>query len=199
MTMLKATTVALALAALGVGLTGCGDSSSSTSAVEKTPSPSVKSSAPVKPKPTRAPFAPDTGKYALRLGQTREGQYILNTLVAVKRPMVASNPYMKPDDPSQEFMGANVRTCVKKSTKVRDTIAWSDWAASAGNGNIYTGSDSSWDGWPSPQYPPYKVLSPGECVAGWLLIPVPKGQRMVKVSLAPIGDATAAEWILPRA
>lgn len=111
----------------------------------------------------------------------------------------AAEPFLKPDEPNQEFMGANVRTCVKKSSHYKDTVVWSDWVAFARNGNIFPGWNSNWDQWPTPQYPSYKVLSPGECVAGWLLIPVPKGTRIRMISLAPEGGPTAADWILPKA
>ena len=120
-----------------------------------------------------------------------------NTLLAVKRPMSSSaEPYLKPDEPSQEFLGADVRTCVKKSSKHKDSVVWADWIAGAKNGNVFSGWDSSWQQWPTPQYPSYRVLSPGECVSGSLLIPVQKGTRISKIMLAPGGGPTVAEWNL---
>src|SRR5215213_10556672 len=128
--------------ALAMVLAGCGGSSSGDAGAQASVSPTSSSSSEKSPavEHTRDPFAPNTGKYALKVGQPRLGQEIVSTLLSVKRPMIsAAEPYLKPDEPSQEFMGAEVRTCVRRSSKHKDPVVWSDWIASARNGNIFHG------------------------------------------------------------
>lgn len=137
----------------------------------------------------------------LRLGAPEVGRTVTTTVLEVKRPMVSSNPYRTPSEKGQEFLGVRASECVHKNAKDKLDVYWSDFSAVDPNGGMYPASSTSWSDWPVPQFPPVKTIAPGQCAAGWLLIPVPKKQKITKIALSPMSEETYAMWRLraPRA
>jgi hypothetical protein len=176
---------------IGLVAVGCGGA-------EDKDAPSAAATVTVTAKPTESPtptaVAPNTGENALRLGQTRRGQYIDTTVLEVKQPADAPS-YAEPDNPGDEWVAARARQCVHKDAPQSYDADWTDYVGIDDTGGNYNAAGSSWDGWPpSPQYPRGVKVAPGRCIAGWMLFEVGKGQRFTSIGLG--AEELNAEWRL---
>lgn len=195
----------VAVAAVGMLAAGCGSSSSERPEPKAAPSASPSATEQEEPVPTESPtvpaesptadpFAPNTGARALKVGQSREGQQVVTTVLETKYPYPPAQ-YRKPE-PGVAWFGFRVKTCVRKSvTQQGDTgggIYWSVVDRDAGN---YQGGKGYWVDFPSPGYPSHVSITGGDCVSGWMLIDVPKGTGVKKLVWRPNGQLVA-EWKL---
>lgn len=58
-------------------------------------------------------------------------------------------------------------------------------------------SSSIYDQFPQPEYPFEQAVTPGQCVRGWIVFPVPGDSRPTGVSYAP--DSSPLTWVVPSA
>lgn len=197
----RAASIALLAASTLVTLAGCssGSDSASPEPVVVTKTVAASSGSPsASPSPTSSvePYAPNVGKTALRVGETRQGSGLTTRVIQVRRPMTSGNPYIKPDDPSQEWLGVMARQCARDTNKRPTPIGWDEFSGTDRFGSNYPAGNSTWEGFPSPQFPLVGKLSPGQCAAGWVLIPVGKNSKITSVLMGGYGEPPAAQWRL---
>lgn len=193
----------IALTVLGMSLVlatvGCSssDSSGGEDAVEErsseqtsAPTPSPPSATPTE---TADPFAPNVGDRALRVGQTRKGEDVTTRLIEVKYPYPGQQ-YRQPE-PGIEWFGFRVESCLRDAAANPAQLSGGiEWFAIDRQEGQYRGGKGYWVDFPTPQFPEFATIQPGECVSGWMLIDLPEGTKVTKLVWRP-GDVTTAEWI----
>lgn len=127
----------------------------------------------------------------LNIGESVDWQDAQTRLTAVQRPFGGASK--APDRSGQEWLGVRAVTC---AGDVPVEAAWYLFAAHGPSSERYPAPD--WDDpeWPWPQYPEVTV-NPGECVDGWLLIPVVVSVPVATVRLSDPDGIPIGEWLLP--
>ncbi|WKN47109.1 hypothetical protein [Nocardioides sp. Arc9.136] len=184
-----------------VALTACGGSDSYTESSGTATSPA--SSEPPAPEsqaasPTREPFAPDTGEYALEVGETRRGSVMSTTVLEIRDPYPPE--YGSQPEPGARFIGVRLRTCVDKGAVLDDFGVQSayadDFVVADARNNTWPSVGLSMSDFPLPRYPDLRELGPGDCVKGWLALQTPTKVKPVLLQYVPAGDHVA-DWRFP--
>ena len=149
--------------------------------------------APSEPEPTVATDStgaavPNIGDSALKVGETRHGTAIDTTVLKVKDDY-RDGSYQAPDGDARWF-GVKAKVCVTAKLDEANELWWSNFEAGNAKGDSFLASSSSWDNFPSPQFPNGTDLQQG-CRQGWLLITVPKNAKVDRVRMGSV-----AEWII---
>ncbi|MDF9717643.1 hypothetical protein [Nocardioides sp. ChNu-99] len=187
----------VALLAAGCGGEQDNGAEPAPSSTTTTSEPATADTATETPSATQTTGNPaDVGANALALGETRDGLYLDTTLLEVQRPMPDDNPYRTPDAAGHEWVGLNVRSCADAAAPQAIEVGWFDWTMQDAADGMYPASNSSWDDFPSPQYPTFTAVSPGSCVAGWLLVSAPADATMRAAFLNASDGTVVAEWLL---
>jgi hypothetical protein len=92
------------------------------------------------------------------------------------------------------FWGEEVRTCLRRSSRHRETVGWEDWRAAATDGRVYRADPHATTPLRRPAYPVHQVLSPGQCATGYWLITVPRGADLRAIRFAPDDGPVLIEW-----
>lgn len=127
----------------------------------------------------------------LAIGESVEWQGARTRVTAVRRPF--GGPPKAPDGSGQEWLGVRAGTC---AGDVPVEAAWYMFAAHGPSSERYPARDWDDPGWPRPQYP-QETVDPGECVDGWVLIPVVVAAHVATVRLSDPDGIPLGEWRLP--
>jgi hypothetical protein len=127
----------------------------------------------------------------LTIGEWVEWQGARTSVTAARRPFGGAPN--APAGSGREWLGLRAVTC---AGDVPVEAAWYLFAAHGPSSERYPAP--AWDepGWPRPQYPEGTV-DPGECVDGWVLIPVVVAAPVATVRLSDPDGIPLGEWRLP--
>ncbi|WP_026412730.1 hypothetical protein [Actinomadura oligospora] len=163
--------IAAAFTVLGLALTAC----SNPLAPKAEPSPP-------KPQETATTPAPPSTPAALQLGTpgTAATPYIAASVTALtyRQPLPGRHlPRM-----GFEWAGAEVETCVKRSTATRATVAVQSWSLRLPDGSTVQPEEPLATNYEVPLYPitPRDVRA-GDCVRGWAVFEVPGKARATAI------------------
>lgn len=131
---------------------------------------------------------PDPGR-PLAVGEPVEWQDARTRIVAVRRPF--SDAQHAPDA-GQEWLGVQVETCAGESPV---EAAWYVFAAHGPSSERYPATAWVDPSWPRSQYP-QGTVDPGECVGGWVLIPVVVAAPVATVRFSDPDGIPLGEWRL---
>jgi hypothetical protein len=70
------------------------------------------------------------------------------------------------------------------------------WSLTMPDNSIIEPSSSTYQGFPQPEYPFEQMVSPGQCVRGWITFAVPGDSRPTGVQYTPPGKAPL-KWSVP--
>jgi len=155
-----------------------------------TPSASSATPSAAAPATTAAAVAETTPPPALRLGKTAtvsdgEGPALVTaTALAYRQPVAKGAP--RPDDqPGYVWGAADVKVCMKIPDQ---TVSRWTWVLMYADGAVIEPSSTGYVHFPNPAYPwddqPVRV---GRCVRGWIVFPVPSGERPASIQYQPDG------------
>ncbi len=118
----------------------------------------------------------------------------MNVLVETNLEPGTNGHQVRPSRTGLDFWGEEVRTCVDRASRHGHAVGWTDWRAVGMGGRIYRADPHG--PWPlrTPKYPVHQVLSPGQCVTGYWLITVPKGEAIRALQFAPDDGPVLIEW-----
>jgi hypothetical protein len=143
-----------------------------------------------------AAVEPNVGDRALRIGQTREGSLITTRLIAYRYPYPPGQ-YNEPTSGNQWF-GLRVRQCLRDSAPPDQgpymATSHDEWFITAPRGAQFSGGLSDMH-WPTPRFPEYAGMNPGECLIGWMVVEVPTGMKVERIVYRPLGSPAVAEWL----
>ncbi|MFD9047671.1 DUF4352 domain-containing protein [Streptomyces zaomyceticus] len=190
----RTATTALASALL-LGLTACGT----------TPEPERPAAAPqatttetTSASPTATPEA--TTATPMRLGVTHTWEDtdagVSGTSVALSYQQgfkSAGSAAEETGTPGYVWAALELKVCSTKGTFAATT---SPWTLAYADGARVEPSGSTWDDFPKPEFPVETTLTPGKCVRGKVVYPVPGGSRPETIVYAP-GSMTPVEWAAP--
>ncbi|MDQ4055613.1 MAG: hypothetical protein M3237_23370 [Actinomycetota bacterium] len=127
----------------------------------------------------------------LTIGEWVEWRGARTSVTDLRRPF--GEAPRAPDGSGQEWLGVRAVTC---ASDVPVETAWYLFAAHGPSSERYPAPD--WDDpkWPRPQYPQVTV-APGDCVDGWVLIPVVVAASVASVRLSDPDGIPLGEWRLP--
>ena len=128
----------------------------------------------------------------------RAGNFVVTVLVETNLDPRDDGHPPRPNRTGQEFWGVKARTCVKRSSRHRETVSWKDWRAEGIDGQIYATDSHGSQPLRTPTYPFHQVLSPGECATGYWLITVPHGSDIRAIQFAPEDGHVLIEWLTLR-
>lgn len=149
------------------------------------------SEAPTSVTPSASQAAEDR---VLKVGETFDGYAATATVAEVANPLPGRPDYV--DDLDAVHVGVRVKVCVDADADQTMSLNWSDFALADGEGASYPGSSSSWDQWPPrPQYPTSGEIGQGRCAAGWILVVIPDGAKVDRVTMGDPANP-AVEWML---
>lgn len=133
--------------------------------------------------------APSSG--FLALGESVSWEDARIAVTVVRRPF---GPAAKaPDDSATEWLGVRAETC---TGDVPVEAGWYLFAAYGPSSERYPARGWADRAWPRQQYP-QGTVDPGECVSGWLVIPVLVAAPVATVRLSDPDGIPLAEWRLP--
>ena len=141
--------------------------------------------------PTESPSSsasPEPG--SSEVGETRSEGTTRTTLLQVRK---VSAPEGREADQGEEWVGVRARICVEPGGATTGNIGWSSWAVVDESGGQYAGEAPPWDDFPAEQLVSTGVGA-GDCLAGWVLIEVPRGTfpAVASVVLHPQSETPAA-------
>lgn len=161
------------------------------------------SSDPDRSQTTTTAISPSTLPQVTKsVGQSISVGGVTTTVEQVVKHFGSDRPTFQPEDKTLAWLGVRVRTCVSPHGKTSGPFGWYLFDAIDSSDGWYPAL--TWKSayplpsseWPLPQYPPFSKLWPGQCAAGWVLIPVPRAARISKVTYAYAG-VTRAAWQVP--
>lgn len=159
--------------------------------------------------PTPAPSTPSTSASStahgdapvvLAIGKPIVVGAVTTTVEQVQAHFGADRPTYQPQDPKLEWLGVLVRTCVAPKTAPAGPLGWYQFTAVDAQDSWYPAL--TWSGsyplpsseWPLPRYPSFAQVPAGDCAAGWLLVPVPRGGHVAQVDYASPDGKLRAAW-----
>ena len=128
----------------------------------------------------------------------RAGDFIVTVLTQTSLDPSTEGRQVRQRRTGREFWGEEVRTCVKRSSRQRETVGWKDWRAEGMDGRTYEADPRGSRPLRTPPYPFHEVLSPGQCATGYWLIPVPRGSAIRAIQFAPDDGPVLSEWLTLR-
>ncbi|MCP2336450.1 hypothetical protein [Actinomadura rupiterrae] len=177
--------LAAALTVLGLALTAC--SNPLAPKAESTPPQPTRPAPPAStPTPSAAP--------ALQLGTpgTAATQYVAASITALtyRQPL----PGRRLPRTGYEWAGAEVETCMKRSTASIATVAVQAWALKLPDGSKVQPEEPEAKDYEVTLYPVTpRNIRPGDCVRGWAVYEVPGGKRATGIVYsAPNPDSPIA-------
>jgi hypothetical protein len=161
------------------GAAGCG-SPDHPSAAASSPAPDQ---VPVSPSPSPSPSPLPLGVH--RLGETViEARGRANaTVYAYKQPVAEDAP--KPDQAGYEWGAADVKTCALASPGI--SVTTDPWTLAYADSTAAQASSVTYQQFPLPEYKGKDIYA-GKCQRGWIVFPVPSGQRPQLVEYQPEGS-----------
>ncbi|MGW0122155.1 hypothetical protein [Streptomyces sp. NPDC003327] len=87
-----------------------------------------------------------------------------------------------------------LKVCSNKGVFVATTTPWT---LSYADGSRIEPSSSTWDDFPKPEFPLETKLTPGKCVRGKVVFPVPGDSRPETVVYSPESMDVPVEWAVP--
>ncbi|WP_173038992.1 hypothetical protein [Phytohabitans flavus] len=147
------------------------------------------------PAPTTAPAPGPSSPPAptsYRFGQkaSDDAATVDATVLSYKQPVATGVP--KPDQPGAVWGAAQVQVCAR----AQDVgVSRFPWKLAYADGGVVEPSGTGYEGFPTPEYPwEEHALAPGRCAKGWIVFPVPPGQRPVFVQYHPQDNRLPVEW-----
>lgn len=135
---------------------------------------------------------PNVGDRALKVGETRHGTAVEETVLEVQDPY-PPNSYATPG-PGKRWYGFRVKECQTAASADPIPVAWGDWAVVDSTDAVYK-AGIAWDeSFPSPQFPSNGYLTLHECLQGWVLVDLPSSVQPTAVVFQP-GGQRLAEWV----
>lgn len=136
------------------------------------------------------------GENALKLGAPFEDGDMYTTLLDVKR---LTGPDQPPTRVSgQQHYGILVEICNRSQVEEGYSTNPGLWSFHTSDGYKYEGVNSTWPGWPSPQYPNDEGTRPGQCHKGWMSIEADRPLDLALVGVADEGGTEYAQWKVNR-
>lgn len=203
---MRTRTIGVGVLAAGILLAGCssGETDAGKAKAATTPSPATTVAPTTTPPPTtQAPMAlgqawdwsgtqpDDSGQDVTVSGAT--------TATAYQQPAKTDAPSPKNafGDGSEGYVWADidVKVCSKDGTFTASTLPWQLLYP---DGARLTPSDTTYDGFPQPEFPAGDVtLTTGRCVRGKIVFSVPGKSRPISVVYAPDVAGDSVEWTIP--
>ncbi|MFJ3097365.1 hypothetical protein [Streptomyces hydrogenans] len=97
-------------------------------------------------------------------------------------------------EPTYVWAALELKVCSTKGVFLATTTPWT---LSYADGSRIEPSSSTWDDFPKPEFPIETKLSPGKCVRGKVVYPVPGDSRPETVVYAPESVELPVEWAVP--
>jgi hypothetical protein len=134
----------------------------------------------------------------LALGQvhTTSDKQARVTVHAYKQPAAKNAPAPQQDD--AEWGSLDVEVCIDSLNPdgLGSSVSQGPWALFLANNGIIKSPGISYSSFPIPGYPmDSREVPPGQCVRGWIVFPVPIGQKPARAEYAPSG-VTPVSWRL---
>lgn len=185
-TTFAAITATLALAAT---LTGCSD----TSDKGAPPRDASKQRATQQTTPTAEAKPAGPRAFGKAVTWSTDGGSGTTNVLSYRQPVSGVQPPTSTGAAEEEWGVLEVKVCTKKG---KVGVTQRPWSVAYADGARVTTTGQSGGDFPRPEYPQEAMVSPGDCVRGLLMFPVPKGKRPERVIYAPDG-ADPAEWKIP--
>jgi hypothetical protein len=93
-----------------------------------------------------------------------------------------------------EWAALELKVCSSKGTFPTSS---SPWVLAYDDGGRVEASSSLYEDFPRPQYPVEATLTPGKCVRGFVVYPVPNDDRPASVIYTYGNPIKTAEWAVP--
>ncbi len=129
---------------------------------------------------------------ALSLGETFEGETSTTVEGAVRGE---GDQSWTPAGEGYEWLSVTARTCVPAGASGTE-VGWYQWAATGADGGWYPADVDYGNGRPTGQYPRMAEVTPGTCVEGRLLIPVPQQAEVVTLVNADESGVPQGTWLV---
>ncbi|MHA6762060.1 DUF4352 domain-containing protein [Streptacidiphilus sp. PAMC 29251] len=92
----------------------------------------------------------------------------------------------------------DVKICTDTTSTETDPVNSTPWILAYDDGTQIEPSDSGYDSFPKPAFPMGDAtVSPGRCLRGKIIFPVPGKQRPSLIAYAPDGLDTPKLWTVP--
>ncbi|MEU1867864.1 hypothetical protein [Streptomyces gardneri] len=205
--MRRLTTAALAAGTtILLALTGCGASenppatpAAKTGAEGATDSASTPATETTSPSPTASP-EPTTAA-PLKLGATHTWEDVDAGVSGISTALSYQQGIKSVGLAAEETGNAGyiwaaleLKVC---STKGMFIATPTPWTLSYADGARIEPSSSTWDDFPKPEFPFETKLTPGKCVRGKVVFPVPGNSNPETIVYAPESAETPVEWAVP--
>ncbi|MFI1156180.1 hypothetical protein [Streptomyces sioyaensis] len=181
-----AITATLALAAT---LTGCSD----TPAKDAPPPASSKRRATQQATPTSEAKSDGPRAFGKALAWSRDEGSGTTNVLSYRQPFPGVQPPTTTGATDEEWGALEAKVCTKNG---KVGVTQRPWSVAYADGARVTTTGQSGGDFPRPEYPQEAMVSPGDCVRGLLMFPVPKGKRPERVIYTPDGS-DPAEWKIP--
>ncbi|MFB7364174.1 hypothetical protein [Streptomyces hydrogenans] len=200
---MRTTTTLIATAALTLALTACG-AADNPPATPSDKGGAEASTATPTPTPTTEPStaAPEpTTAAPLKLGTTHTWQDaeagVAGTSTAVSYQQGIKSVGSAAEETGNKgyiWAALELKVCSTKGVFLATT---GPWTLSYADGARIEPSSSTWDDFPKPEFPFETKLTPGKCVRGKVVFPVPGNSRPETVVYAPENVDIPVEWAVP--
>ncbi|MFE7354382.1 hypothetical protein ACFU8Q_14535 [Streptomyces sp. NPDC057543] len=186
--MRTGTTAALIATGL-LALTACGgesaDDKPTTAAATQTPTTT----------PEQTPEPPMTVGNALHWEDTTNGIAGTSAALSYKQGIKSSGTAStEVGAAGYEWAALELKVCSSKGTFPTSS---SPWVLAYDDGGRVEASSSIYEDFPRPQYPVDATLTPGKCVRGFVVYPVPDDDRPASVIYTYGNPIKTAEWAVP--